>query len=111
MFLFGLKMLWEAWKMKPDEAEEIQQEVQNELVRRGSIASGQLSTAGPEEAESGSGSESADRENQLLEGGEQMQMGAEQNSQDQLEAKVIKKKKKVQIQEKSLFGKTCYKVK
>ena len=39
MFLFGLKMLWEAWRMKPDEAEELQQEVQEELQRRGSMSS------------------------------------------------------------------------
>ena len=31
MFLFGLKMLWEAWRMKSDEAEETQREVEKEL--------------------------------------------------------------------------------
>ena len=31
MFLFGLKMLWEAWRMKSDEAEETQREVEQEL--------------------------------------------------------------------------------
>ena len=39
MFLFGLKMLYEAWKMKPDEATELENEVREELERRGSIAS------------------------------------------------------------------------
>lgn len=39
MFLFGLKMLWEAWKMDENEAEEVQREVEQELARRGSIAS------------------------------------------------------------------------
>ena len=31
MFLFGLKMLWEAWNMKEDETSDIQQEVEEEL--------------------------------------------------------------------------------
>ena len=31
MFLFGLKMLWEAWRMKEDEAQETQREVAAEL--------------------------------------------------------------------------------
>jgi len=39
MFLFGLKMLWEAWRMDENEAEEVQREVEQELARRGSIAS------------------------------------------------------------------------
>jgi len=34
MFLFGLKMLWEAWKMGENEAEEVQREVEEELARR-----------------------------------------------------------------------------
>ena len=32
MFLFGLKMLWEAWRMKEDEVEETQKEVEQELA-------------------------------------------------------------------------------
>merc|ERR550532_3714583 len=39
MFLFGLKMLWEAWRMKPTEGEETQREVEEELARRGSTPS------------------------------------------------------------------------
>jgi len=39
MFLFGIKMLWEAWRMDENEAEEVQREVEQELARRGSIAS------------------------------------------------------------------------
>ena len=31
MFLFGLKMLWDAWRMKDDEAQETQREVEQEL--------------------------------------------------------------------------------
>ena len=44
MFLFGLKMLYEAWKMKPNEGEETQREVEEELARRGSSPS--LNNAG-----------------------------------------------------------------
>ena len=33
MFLFGLKMLWEAWRMKPNEGEETQREVEEEVRR------------------------------------------------------------------------------
>ncbi len=33
MFLFGLKMLWEAWRMSPDEGAETQREVEEELAR------------------------------------------------------------------------------
>jgi len=39
MFLFGIKMLYEAWKMKPNEGEETQREVEEELARRGSTPS------------------------------------------------------------------------
>ena len=31
MFLFGLKMIWEAWRMGGDEAEETRREVEEEL--------------------------------------------------------------------------------
>ena len=31
MFLFGLKMIWEAWRMGVDEAEETRREVEEEL--------------------------------------------------------------------------------
>merc|ERR1719158_2411591 len=39
MFLFGIKMLYEAWRMKPNEGEETQREVEEELARRGSTPS------------------------------------------------------------------------
>ena len=39
MFLFGIKMLWEAWRMKPTEGEDTQREVEEELARRGSTPS------------------------------------------------------------------------
>ena len=37
--VLGLKMLYEAWKMKPNEGEETQREVEEELARRGSTPS------------------------------------------------------------------------
>lgn len=36
MFLFGLKMLWEAWRMDDSETEETRQEVEQELAEMGS---------------------------------------------------------------------------
>ena len=53
MFLFGLKMLWDAWRMSPDETQEIQQEVQAELERRGSIASNRSQQSQDDEEEGG----------------------------------------------------------
>jgi hypothetical protein len=32
MFAFGLKMLWEAWRMDDNEVEEVQKEVEQELA-------------------------------------------------------------------------------
>jgi len=37
MFLFGLKMLWEAWKMSDNEIEETQREVEREIAKRDSM--------------------------------------------------------------------------
>ncbi len=112
MFLFGLKMLWEAWRMSPDETQEIQQEVQAELVRRGSIASN-LSRHSQEDGEGGgdpaeAGASAAERaaEQNLME-----QRGEEGEDEVQVaKKKSSKPKKTVQIQEKSLFGKKCYKI-
>jgi len=46
MFLFGLKMLYEAWKMSDNELEETQREVEEEIARRGSISSSSSSKPG-----------------------------------------------------------------
>merc|ERR1712158_227933 len=52
MFLFGVKMLWEAWKMKPNESEETQREVEEEVAaRHGSSPS--LSSSRPQDEEEG----------------------------------------------------------
>lgn len=34
MFFFGFKMFWDAWRMKPNEAEELQNEAESEINRR-----------------------------------------------------------------------------
>jgi len=38
MFAFGLKMLWEAWKMDDNEVEEVQKEVEEELAEMNGIS-------------------------------------------------------------------------
>ena len=47
MFLFGLKMLWEAWRMGSDEAEETRREVEQELGVCGDTVSTEDTGAGP----------------------------------------------------------------
>ena len=47
MFLFGLKMLWEAWRMGSDEAEETRREVEQELGGCGDAVSTEDTGAGP----------------------------------------------------------------
>ena len=46
MFAFGLKMLWEAWRMDDNEVEEVQKEVEEELAEMDGVSS-------PNTAESG----------------------------------------------------------
>ena len=112
MFLFGLKMLWEAWRMSPDETQEIQQEVQAELVRRGSIASN-LSRHSEEDGEGGG--DPAEAEASAAERAAEQNLMEQRGEEGEDEVQVVKKKsskpkKTVQIQEKSLFGKKCYKI-
>ena len=38
MFAFGLKMLWEAWKMDDNEVEEVQKEVEEELAEMNGVS-------------------------------------------------------------------------
>ncbi len=116
MFLFGVKMLWDAWRMSPDEAEEIQQEVREELERRGSIASS-LSHHSQEEATAEGTSEEVeprrlsgqDLEIQLVEQGENEEAEVQVRV-EALPKRTTARKKTVQIREKSLFGKKCYKI-
>ncbi|TRY72253.1 hypothetical protein TCAL_00210 [Tigriopus californicus] len=106
MFLFGLKMLYEAWTMKPDEAQELQHEVEEELARRGSIASNS----------SRAREQTPEDEDQDPEGQELQEVRSEPGFDDDTEgddastAQSPKPKKRVQIQEKGLFGKKCYKI-
>jgi len=90
MFLFGLKMLWEAWRMKPNEGEETQREVEEELARRGSEPS---LNAEPQEAE---GLNSQDTENVNT---------------DNIETDLPQHNRKYfNFREKSWFGKKCVKI-
>jgi len=98
MFLFGLKMLWEAWRMKPNEGEETQREVEEELARRGSTPS--LSAQQSDE-----------------EAGNQEELRSmnpiPQETVTPLPTEDDKPRKKslhVQIREKSWFGKKCVKI-
>merc|ERR1719391_776869 len=80
MFLFGIKMLWEAWKMKPNESEETQREVEKE-----------------EEMKNMNPSNEDDIEE------------CEKNE-TKTEVKTQRKALHVQIREKSWFGKKCLKI-
>merc|ERR1719414_1112645 len=51
MFLFGIKMLWEAWRMKGNEIEEVEREVEEEIAARRS--SGEIPTGDAEAGEAG----------------------------------------------------------
>lgn len=108
MFLFGLKMLYEAWTMKPDEAQELQHEVEEELARRGSIASNSSRGTRDQNPEA---DDPDDPEGQELQ-----QVRSDAGSNDENEGSTTpndrpsKPKKRVQIQEKGLFGKKCYKI-
>merc|ERR1719347_2244401 len=102
MFLFGLKMLWEAWRMKPTEGEETQREVEEELARRGStpsLASQQTDQEAGQEEEMRS-MNPIPEETMISETGE--------DPKDEVKPK--KKSLHVQIREKSWFGKKCIKI-
>jgi len=104
MFLFGLKMLWEAWRMKANEGEETQREVEEELAaRHGSSPS--LSSR-PIDEEEGA------KEEEMID----MNPSKEDNV-DESDNVVVKEEPKkqrkslhVQIREKSWFGKKCLKI-
>jgi len=104
MFLFGPKMLWEAWRMKDNEGEETQREVEEELAaRHGSSPS--LSSRPTDEEEGAKEEEMVD-----------MNPSKEDNV-DESDTVVVKEEPKkqrkslhVQIREKSWFGKKCLKI-
>ena len=136
MFIFGLKMLWEAWRMKPDEIEDLQQEVQEELQKRGSIMSGGDQEE-EERGEEGRGGETASGVEEGRgegEGGgqassvplmvkdgsynrskpgspslEQQQKSEERNPGSQ-RASRSGQHREIVFREKSVFGKKCYKI-
>jgi len=105
MFLFGLKMLYEAWKMKPNEGEETQREVEEELARRGSSPS--VNDMGTEEI-SERRNEEDEEESKRLQGIQTERI--EHTSDPSLESKQGVRTWGKQIREKSWFGKKCVKI-
>jgi len=108
MFLFGLKMLYEAWKMKPNEGEETQREVEEELARRGSSPS--VNDMGTEE-NSLRRNDDDDEESKRLQGvqTERIEPTSDQSSSDPKQRNGVRSWGK-QIREKSWFGKKCVKI-
>jgi len=98
MFLFGLKMLWEAWRMKPNEGEDTQREVEEELARRGSTLS--LST---QQSDEEAGNQEELRSMNPIPEETVTPLPTEDD-------KPRKKSLHVQIREKSWFGKKCVKI-
>lgn len=94
MFLFGIKMLWEAWRMKTTEGEETQREVEEEIARRGSS----LSVHEPEEVLA---TEMAELNVEALDDVH------EEEEEEDSKPKISFRKK---MREKSWFGKKCVKI-
>merc|ERR1719312_102595 len=108
MFLFGIKMLYEAWKMKPNEGEETQREVEEELARRGSSPS--VNDMGTEENSLRRNDED-DEESKRLQGiqTERIEPTSDQSSSDSKQRNGVRSWGK-KIREKSWFGKKCVKI-
>lgn len=100
MALFGLKMLWEAWRMKPNEGEETQREVEEELARRGSTPSLNQSANDPSAQ-----TEAAEEESHNLASAE----AGDTEIQTEV-AEVRAKSLGAKMREKSWFGKKCVKI-
>merc|ERR1719239_1713057 len=104
MFLFGIKMLWEACKMKPNESEETQREVEEEVAaRHGSTPS--LSSR-PQDEEEGAKEEEMKNMNPSNED----DIEECEKNETKTEVKTQRKALHVQIREKSWFGKKCLKI-
>jgi len=99
MALFGIKMLWEAWRMKPNEGEETQREVEEELARRGSTPS--LNQPAQDS------SQGQDEETRQLSDVEAVEAGLGDSIQTQ---EVRGKSLGDKMREKSWFGKKCVKI-
>ncbi len=109
MFLFGLKMLWEAWRMKSDETSSIEQEVHDELEKRKSVEDSTRNGSSNRRDDAEAGSHPAGTGEAVTGLTEQERTSEEQELErpsQQLDLDV----KRVRIQEKSLFGKRCYKI-
>merc|ERR1719228_1599056 len=106
MFLFGLKMLYEAWKMKPNEGEETQREVEEELARRGSSPS--VNDMGTEEISERRNEEDEEESKRLQ--GVQTERIEHTSDPSSSESKQGVRTWGKQIREKSWFGKKCVKI-
>jgi len=104
MALFGLKMLYEAWRMKPNEGEETQREVEEELARRGSTPSLVVEGGdpGPEQEESGDPTSIPGEESSLQ---QQDSITATSHGREQGARSLGQT-----FREKSWFGKKCVKI-
>jgi len=103
MFLFGLKMLWDAWKMDDNEVQETQREVEEEIARRGSISSGSLSQ------QEGDGDAEASQPMQSSQETRDMEDGLSTVKSD-VQPKTSKISFQTKIRENSWFGKKCWKI-
>lgn len=92
MALFGVKMLWEAWRMKANEGEETQREVEEELRRRASTTS---VNTGAQEEEASNMEEARDLNTDSIETDN---------------TNTNRKSFKMSFREKSWFGKKCVKI-
>jgi len=110
MFLFGLKMLWEAWRMSDKEGEETQREVEQEIARRGSISSTALATEDPESNKPIIINQSAPTQPESTNEVEIQPSSEPQSSTSDASAPVKPKSFRKQMREKSWFGKKCLKI-
>jgi len=107
MFLFGLKMLWDAWKMNDNEVQETQREVEEEIARRGSISSGSVSHE--DGAVTGGGDTEASQPMHTLQEAKEMEDGLTAINSD-VQPKTSRISFPRKIRENSWFGKKCWKL-
>jgi putative Ca2+/H+ antiporter (TMEM165/GDT1 family) len=109
MFLFGIKMLWEAWRMKPNEGEETQKEVEEEVLARHGSSPSLANRPADEETDV--------REEEMMDMNPDKEDAIENVENDvvtksQVSVQPIKRGAalRVRIREKSWFGKKCLQI-
>jgi len=109
MFLFGLKMLYEAWKMSDNEVEETQREVEEEIARRGSISSGSSRLGTTQEKSEGIDEDpEANVPMQCLQDKNEVEVETLENTAANRRTKLFTFPST--IRENSWFGKKCWKI-